>query len=884
MYSFANYFWGEKNNGFDVLYHNMKDGLISIRELEDFLRESSALEDNYTKTQTKLAKLVSNFGNRGSFAPFWQVMKTLAEKLSSVHQQLSMSWQELMKEVHKYNLEQQKRQREVKDQEASTLDAVQALQQTILSLHKAKESYHARCFECEKLKRENAAAKEVERAEAKLKKANDDYRSLIEKYGTVRVDFESSMTAACKRFQEVEEKHLTQLKEFVESYCRAWKNQYAVLGQVHEEFEASSNGLTVDKLIDTFIQSKTTGTEKPGPIEFVEADLSSLPSGSVVDMERRDTSVVERPRKEIADNVSQGSADAGPKPVAAAPGSDKAFPRGSHWILSIPKRRRNKKKKETQDNKKGEADSVKKNVTQVDDEGYTVRPENTTPQNNGDSFYSSSDSDSDPEDKSSKIKVEIKPITSPSDQTPNNVDDIRNLVKGLRLSPTANRKTPSSFSLKLSSSMSDCVSTSSSKPSEDLIGLDLFSPPTAVASPVNGSEQRVTTSESMPSMISASSLLLGSPEEMSSMFSNSKSRVQTPTGNSSPFLPGPVPLPRVSRSSHGNLPLIATARPAGRQTPDLFKTDRSGESSISSNSFASSASFGVSRGPSPLTIGMSDTIPLAVAFSETIHAYFKGGDQSRCRVKLTGDMVVSFPAGIIRVLVENHCPTTLRFAIKNISSLEQILVNKQLILEEAAQSTSDSKVYSFEMSALTDHLRRQMDQNRNAAYFNIDILKYQVKPRPGAESTPLRLTSYWKCEQLETDVAVDYSYNGSAMSAPLPLTNIVLMAPIDGQVKQLMQSSPAATWSPESKRITWKLGDISDMSENGSHGKVLAKFDLTSGPSSPSLTAAQFLCEGTTLSGIDFELAGPGYRLSLIKKRFFTGKYISEVESAFRGD
>jgi len=71
----------------------------------------------------------------------------------------------------------------------------------------------------------------------------------------------------------------------------------------------------------------------------------------------------------------------------------------------------------------------------------------------------------------------------------------------------------------------------------------------------------------------------------------------------------------------------------------------------------------------------------------------------------------------------------------------------------------------------------------------------QVKPRPGAESTPLRLTSYWKCEQLETEVAVDYSYNGSAMSAPLPLTNIVLMAPIDGQVKQLMQSSPAATWS-----------------------------------------------------------------------------------------
>lgn len=35
-----------------------------------------------------------------------------------------------------------------------------------------------------------------------------------------------------KRFQDVEEKHLSQLKEFVESYCRSWRNQYAVLGQV----------------------------------------------------------------------------------------------------------------------------------------------------------------------------------------------------------------------------------------------------------------------------------------------------------------------------------------------------------------------------------------------------------------------------------------------------------------------------------------------------------------------------------------------------------------------------------------------------------------------------------------------------------------------------
>ena len=52
--------------------------------------------------------------------------------------------------------------------------------------------------------------------------------------------------------------------------------------------------------------------------------------------------------------------------------------------------------------------------------------------------------------------------------------------------------------------------------------------------------------------------------------------------------------------------------------------------SISSLEFrTSTAHSGISRGPSPLTLGMSDTIPLAVAFQELCHAYFRGTDESR---------------------------------------------------------------------------------------------------------------------------------------------------------------------------------------------------------------------------------------------------------------
>lgn len=55
-------------------------------------------------------------------------------------------------------------------------------------------------------------------------------------------------------------------------------------------------------------------------------------------------------------------------------------------------------------------------------------------------------------------------------------------------------------------------------------------------------------------------------------------------------------------------------------------------------------------------------------------------------------------------------------------------------------------------------------------------------------------------------------------------------------------------------------------------GSLRAKFELSDGPSIPATLAVQFFSEGSTLSGVDMELVGSGYRLSLNKKRFASGK------------
>lgn len=59
---------------------------------------------------------------------------------------------------------------------------------------------------------------------------------------------------------------------------------------------------------------------------------------------------------------------------------------------------------------------------------------------------------------------------------------------------------------------------------------------------------------------------------------------------------------------------------------------------------------------------------------------------NRCIVKITGEMTLSFPTGIIKVFTNNPSPAVLTFKLKNTSRLEQILPNQQLLYRWAALS------------------------------------------------------------------------------------------------------------------------------------------------------------------------------------------------------
>ncbi|NWY52321.1 SGIP1 protein, partial [Chionis minor] len=283
---------------------------------------------------------------------------------------------------------------------------------------------------------------------------------------------------------------------------------------------------------------------------------------------------------------------------------------------------------------------------------------------------------------------------------------------------------------------------------------------------------------------------------------------------------------------------------------------------------------GSSRGPSPLTMGAQDTLPVAAAFTETVNAYFKGADPNKCIVKITGEMVLSFPAGITRHFANNPAPAVLTFRVLNYNRLEHVLPNPQLLCCDNTQSDANTKEFWVNMPNLMTHLKKVSEQKPQATYYNVDMLKYQVSAQ-GIQSTPLNLAVSWRCDPASTDLRIDYKYNTEAMTTPVALNNVQFLIPVDGGVTKLQAVLPPAVWNAEQQRILWKIPDISQKSENGGVGSLLARFQLSEGPSTPAPLAVQFTSEGSTLSSCDIELVGAGYRFSLIKKRFAAGRCLA---------
>ncbi|XP_054106610.1 F-BAR domain only protein 1 isoform X5 [Callithrix jacchus] len=876
----------------------------------------------------KLSKLASNGTPVGTFAPLWEVFRVSSDKLALCHLELTRKLQDLIKDVLRYGEEQLKTQKKCKEEVVGTLDAVQVLSGVSQLLPKSRENYLNRCMDQERLRRESTSQKEMDKAEAKTKKAAESLRRSVEKYNSARADFEQKMLDSALRFQAMEETHLRHMKALLGSYAHSVEDTHVQIGQVHEEFKQNIENVSVEMLLRKFAESKGTGREKPGPLDFEAYSAAALQEA----MKRlRGAKAFRLP------GLSRRERE--PEPPAAVD-----FP---------------------------EPDSG--TCPEVDDEGFTVRPDVTQNSMAEPSRFSSSDSDFDDEEPR-KFYVHIKPAPAraPACSSEAAAAQLRATAGSLILPPgpggTMKRHSSRDAAGKPQRPRSAPRTGSCAEKlqSEEQVSKNLFGPPLESAF----DHEDFTGSSSLGFTSSPSPFSSSSPENVEDSGLDSPSHAapgpspdswvprpgtpQSPPSCRAPPLeargirapplpdspqplapsPGPwglealaggapgfqthrgspqkSPPPRfwlsscpweglrgprqhLSSASVQSLPDLMpapadpTAReglaapprrlrsrkvscPLTRSNGDLSRSlspSPLGSSAPSTGPerpcFSSQTGHGVSRGPSPVVLGSQDALPVATAFTEYVHAYFRGHSPS-CLARVTGELTMTFPAGIVRVFSGTPPPPVLSFRLVHTAPIEHFQPNAELLFSDPSQSDPETKDFWLNMAALTEALQRQAEQNPTASYYNVVLLRYQFS-RPGPQSVPLQLSAHWQCGATLTQVSVDYGYRPGATAVPTPLTNVQILLPV-GEPVTNVRLQPAATWNLEEKRLTWRLPDVS---EAGGSGRLSASWEPLSGPSTPSPVAAQFTSEGATLSGVDLELVGSGYRMSLVKRRFATG-------------
>ncbi|XP_072834088.2 F-BAR domain only protein 1 [Pogona vitticeps] len=1030
MSYFTDHFWGEKNHGFDVLYHNMKHGQISVKELAEFVRERAAVEEAYAKSMVKMSKVAGNSTQLGTFAPLWEVFRISSDKLALCHAELVKKLQDLIKEISRYGDEQLRAHKKSKDEVAGTLEAVQILQGAAQHLPKVKESFHSRYQELERLRREGASQKEIDKAELKSQKAVETLRRAVEKYNAARNDFEQKMLDSAVRLQEVEESHLQHMKALISNYVHSVEDTHVQIGQVHEEFKQNMENIGVDTLLRNFAESKGTGCHPPGPLDFEE--LSTMPAQEGPKRTRSKAfRIPGLSRKERErDSVESPDADTGPPEVdeegfTVRPETDRNDPRDtgrrlcsssdSDYDDEEPHKFYIRIKPVQPRERVSSATAVEQLKASV---GNLILPPSVGctmkrhPSRHLKTFASSgveTDSDSGPGDKSrqtqtpqlatrsssceSKAEPDVLPASalfgpplesafenenfaappsyllasSPSpfsSSSPENVEDSgldspSHLATGP--SPDARLWSPrpatpqSPLGKRPSVKGTLCLRAArgglppeDSGPSPWLPQPASREPPGFVAEPDWGDSEpawppaaahggpacrreapwpdpfileansrrgwvtrpRSPVSDGPPRVPGERDSCLSSNSASSSSSSpappsSGDSTSPSPWGprvrdleNRTPSIPevsssepasfpplstsGLTPMMAPSRRSRAKKPLAVSAPTVGGETPRslspsplwALSTPQSSASLTERTFFmATQPGIGVSRGPSPVVLGSQGGLPVATAFTEYVHAYFKGHHPDSCLVKVTGELTMSFPAGILRVFSSSPAPPVLSFRLLRTAAIEQFLPNTDLLFSDPSQSDPSSKDFWLNMSALTAHLQRQAEQASAAPYYNVPLLRYQYS-KQGHAWAPLQLSVSWECTPGATRVCVDYSYNAAALASAVTLSNVQVLLPIEEPAVNV-QPQPKACWNVEEKRLLWQLLEVPGVQSQGGSGRLLATWEPLDGLSKPSPVAAQFTSEGSTISGAEVELVGPGYRMSLVKKRFATGIYLA---------
>lgn len=262
---------------------------------------SAQCESTYCRSLTRLQSQVIKVQHVGTFTPIWSLMREFFDKTTTAHLTVANAYQELLRDIHNYQeiFPKKAKAHIQKDSDISkTADLIAQLNHASAVVNKAKEQYHLLTLDYERARRAGSTSnsnlsaasdttfstRQIERLEKKHRQAQEEYKLAIEKYNAVRDDYEkrfcegerpsmpslwrcSSFVLVCAKFQNFEIDHIEKMLAFSLTYSLILEQSNDHIRTAQNEFNQKLKALTGNELLETFVEDKKTGMNRPGTSE-----------------------------------------------------------------------------------------------------------------------------------------------------------------------------------------------------------------------------------------------------------------------------------------------------------------------------------------------------------------------------------------------------------------------------------------------------------------------------------------------------------------------------------------------------------------------------------------------------------------------------------------
>ncbi|KAI8849937.1 hypothetical protein BC829DRAFT_174639 [Chytridium lagenaria] len=274
--AFVTSFWGDGDRGLEVMMGRMRQGKHVSEEVHALLKERAAIEEDYGKRLTKLAK---------SFSPREEI-GTLRESLDVVRSELENSARAHLDVANEIRTQLEKPLAELLASQSATRKNHNAILEKHLkakasmaaSVLKSKERYEQKCVEHSQLmsSKMGLAPKDLEKVKAKIEKTSmqitqhdTDYMNGVEKLADIHRKWEEDMTTACKACQNLEEDRVDKIRGTVWNYANLLSSLCVSDDESCERIRTTLERCDIDRDIQLFLDQHSTGSEIPKPLSYV---------------------------------------------------------------------------------------------------------------------------------------------------------------------------------------------------------------------------------------------------------------------------------------------------------------------------------------------------------------------------------------------------------------------------------------------------------------------------------------------------------------------------------------------------------------------------------------------------------------------------------------